>query len=84
MKAKLLVSLLFIILAGVFIITKSNSQVGTKQYVVKLYAGDKVVGTWDSYAIGNSDGQSITFFVGSQTYPQQVRISGTFSVEQVK
>ncbi|MFA5832033.1 MAG: hypothetical protein WDA22_01020 [Bacteroidota bacterium] len=85
MKRKLiLVALVCSIAFAVVIFTTAHSQVGTKNYTVKLYSAGKVVETWQSYQIGGGDRESITFYVGSLTYPRQVTISGTFSVEQTQ
>lgn len=52
-----------------------------KKAVVKLYSGDKLVATWNATSVGQVDGNSYVFTVGTSPRPTQVRISGTYSVE---
>ncbi|MFA6541267.1 MAG: hypothetical protein WCT99_06650 [Bacteroidota bacterium] len=85
MKKKLIFSSALLLAALiVFMVSGSTSQVGTHQYTVNLYSGGRVVATWDAHAIARNEGETLTFFVGSETYPHQVTINGTFSVEQVR
>jgi hypothetical protein len=80
----ILVSLILLIVLGTVVITSADPQLGTKSYTVKLYSAGNVVGTWQAFQIGGGDKQSVSFFVGSQTNPRLVTISGTFSVEQTQ
>jgi hypothetical protein len=54
-----------------------------KKAVIKLYSGDKLVATWNATSVGQVDGNSYVFTVGTSPRPTQVRISGTYSVETV-
>lgn len=63
--------------------TNANSQVGTKNYTVKLYSAGVVVGTWQAHQIGTGDRETISFYIGSRTYPRKVTIAGTFSIEEL-
>jgi hypothetical protein len=66
----------------VFLTARTRSQSLSKRYVIKLYSGDKVVATWEARDFGRVDGESLAFSVGSDIYPRQVRINGTYSVEE--
>jgi hypothetical protein len=83
MKVKLL-TLAGMLLIGlsIFFTTRSTSQSLSPKYIVKLYAGNKVVATWESIGPGQIDGQTLTFSTGSTIYPHQVRICGTYSIEE--
>ena len=85
MKRNIMLVVLVVLIgfAG-FVYTRAYSQTSTKNYTVKLYSGGTVVGTWQSFQVGSGDRESITFYIGSQTFPHQVTISGTFSVEQTQ
>ena len=85
MKKKLIFSSAILLAALIiFMVTGSSSQVGTKQYTVNLYSGGRVVATWNAHSIARTEGETLTFFIGSETYPHQVTINGTFSVEQIQ
>ena len=73
-----------IALAIILFSATAQSQIGTKSYTVKLYSAGTVVGTWQAFQLGGGDKESISFFVGSQSFPRLVTISGTFSVEQTQ
>jgi hypothetical protein len=64
--------------------TNAPAQSVDRKAIVKLYSGDKVVGTWEAISLGSPDGESLVFTIGSSSFPKQVRISGTYSVEVVK
>ena len=85
MKRSIILITIVVIIGFVsFFYSSANSQPNTKNYTVKLYSGGTVVGTWQSFQVGNNDKESITFFIGSQTFPHQVTICGTYSVEQTQ
>ncbi len=67
--------------------SKAQEQiVGNVYSKVTLYANDgKVLGTWTAEGLGKMDGDSYTFTLyrgATATHQRQVRISGTFTVEQ--
>jgi hypothetical protein len=84
MNIKSIIGLLAVItVVLVLLFTTSVSQSQPKHYTVKLYsANGVVVGTWDAINWGTVDGQTLTFSVGDRNFPNRVRISGTFSVEE--
>jgi hypothetical protein len=81
--------ILILVLVAAGLVTMSYSKLSTrgfdKRYSVKLYAGDKVAATWDARNIGTIDGTTLTFSVGNEmdSNTRQVRISGTYSVEEI-
>jgi hypothetical protein len=87
MKFKFIV-ILILVVAGLAIIsyTKLSSRSFDKRYSIKLYAGDKVVATWNAKNIGTIEGTTLTFVVGSDmdVNTRQVRICGTYSVEEIQ
>jgi hypothetical protein len=87
MKFKVII-ILVLVLAGLVTIsyTKLSSRSFDKRYSVKLYAGDKVVGTWVARNFGTIEGTTLTFSVGNDMdiNTQQVRICGTYSVEEIQ
>lgn len=83
MKRKYLMSIaIAIIIVGGLLFSISSSQSQPKHYIVKLYSGDSVVGTWNALDWGTVDGQTLVFTVGERHNPTRVRINGTFSVEE--
>lgn len=76
-------TVIFISLIALFY-TRSSSQSMTRYYIVKLYAGDKVAGTWRSVELGRIDGQTLTFTVKGDfdINGRQVRIQGNYTVEE--
>lgn len=79
-----------VVLSFLFVVpVKSKAQeqvVGNVYSKVTLYANDgKVLGTWTAEGLGQMDGNSYTFTVyrgATSTHQRQIRISGTFTVEQ--
>lgn len=68
---------------------KSKAQqqvVGNVYSKVTLYANNgKVLGTWTAIGLGRMDGNSYTFTVfrgATATHQREIRIYGTFTVEQ--
>ena len=55
-----------------------------KLYTVKLYAGEKLVATWEAIGEGRHDGESFVFNTSSTIEPRMIRIHGTYSVEQTQ
>ena len=85
MKNKIVIAALLCTIAlSIAVVTRLQSQNIVKSYSVKLYSGGTVVGSWQANQIGESGGESLTFFIGSQTFPKQVKIRGTYSVEQIQ
>jgi hypothetical protein len=87
MKTKLsVVFTLIVILLLVFYYTKSSSQDFSKTYLVKLYAGEKVISSWQSREIGKIEGESLTFVVKGEfdVNAHQVRIHGVYTVEELQ
>lgn len=90
-KFLLAVGLLLVIAASfmIFMPIQSKAQqevVGNVYSKVTLYSNDgKVLGTWTAEGLGQMDGNSYTFTVyrgATASHLRQVRISGTFTVEQ--
>jgi hypothetical protein len=87
MKTKLTVlSLLIVIILLVFYHTTTSSQGFGNLYLVKLYEGEKVIGSWQSINIGQVEGGSLIFTVKGDfdLNPRQVRIQGVYTVEQIQ
>ncbi len=85
MKTKLgLAIILIVALLLVILNTQSSSQNLTRYYIVKLYSGEKVIGTWQSRDIGKIDGESLTFVVKGDfdINARSVRIQGVYTVEE--
>jgi hypothetical protein len=84
MKYKSVIIILFIVAGlAIFGINHSRSQSQPKRYVIKLYSGDQLVATWESFDLGSvNDNNTLLFNVGDRKYPRRVRISGTYSVEE--
>ncbi len=85
MKTKLSFALILIIALMLSIFNaQSPSQDLTRYYIVKLYSGDKVIGTWQSRDIGKIEGQSLTFVVKGDfdISARTVRIQGVYTVEE--
>ncbi len=87
MKIKLTVIFIIIVVSlSVFFYTKSSSQSISRYFIVKLYSGEKVIGTWRSIELGRIDGQTLTFTVKGDfdTEARQVRIQGNYTVEEFR
>ena len=84
MKRKFFV-IVVVLISGLTIlsITRISSQSQPKQYRVKLYSGGTVVSTWEALDLGNVDQQTLIFRVGDRKYPRSVRITGTYSIEEL-
>ncbi|MDD8017577.1 MAG: hypothetical protein PHP42_04330 [Bacteroidota bacterium] len=81
---KLIVVVCLLVAISIFFSTMTTSQGLSKVYTVKLYsASGQIIGTWESRELGRVDGQTLTFSVGNDLSPRSVRISGTFSIEQI-
>lgn len=61
----------------------SGADVRTRA-AVKLYSDGKVVAQWESAGLGRMDGDSFVFPVRSGIAERQVRIRGTFAVEELE
>lgn len=83
MKKNLVIGTIILLLgiAAVGIATPSPTQI-TKRYVVKLYSGNTVVGTWEALGAGQVEGTTFVFSIGNDISPRKVRISGTWSIEE--
>lgn len=85
MKTKLIIlSTVCIIAVAAILATTSYSQSQPKTYTVKLYSGAAVVGTWTAIDWPTADGYTLTFNVGHKINPKRMRISGTYSVEEMQ
>lgn len=85
MKRKLIVLSAVCTIALAFIFyTNAHSQTSFKNYTITLYSGGKSVGSWQSFQILESNSQSASFYIGSQTFPKKVSINGTYCVEQTQ
>jgi hypothetical protein len=84
-RTAIIVGILLISLIA-FIITRVMSQVNTNRYAVKMYSGEKVIATWTARDFGRIDGETLIFTIGGDFEPviRQVRISGTYTVEQIE
>ena len=84
--ARILTATLALVLAVaivLFWISKAPAQNYDRRAIVKLYSGGQLVATWDATSIGHMDGNTLLFAIGTAPSSTQVRISGTFSVENV-
>lgn len=79
------------VVATLFILIPDRSKaqqqvVGSVYSKVTLYSNDgKVLGTWTADGLGHMDGNTFVFTIYrgvSATHQRQVRINGTFTVEQ--
>jgi hypothetical protein len=87
MKIKIIfVSVLIILCLLVVFQSQTASQNMGHVYLVKLYAGEKVIGSWQSKEIGRIEGESLTFVVKGDfdLEARQVRIHGVYTVEQTQ
>ncbi len=87
MKFKfIIISILVVVGLATISYTRLSSRSFDKRYLIKLYAGDKVVATWNANNIGTIEGTTLTFIVGSDmdVNTRQVRICGTYSVEEIQ
>lgn len=85
MKTKLIIACTICILAAVAIVTTTSlSQSQPKSYTVKLYSGQNVVGAWTAIDWPTADGYTLAFSIGHRSTPKRVRISGTYSVEEIQ
>lgn len=85
MKVKIIILVGILILSfTVFLTTRTTSQSFTKRYIVKLYSGEKVIASWEAHEPGRVEGESLAFSTGSDLHPRQVRICGTYSVEELE
>ena len=75
--ALLAITALLLLLPG-----KSQSRNISSHYLIKLYEGGKVIGTWTALDAGKVDAQSLTFTINNEVSPYTVRIQGTYTVEQ--
>jgi hypothetical protein len=73
-----------VLLVFAFLYSRVTAQSQEKRYIVKLYSGDRAIGTWVSTSIGVVDGTSLTFISvkGFDQVKYQVRICGKYSVEE--
>jgi hypothetical protein len=87
MKTKFCFALVLIVAILLVIINaQSSSQSLTRYYIVKLYSGEKVIGTWQSRDIGKVEGESLTFVVKGDfdINARTVRIQGVYTVEEIQ
>lgn len=82
MKIRTIIIAIVVIAVAAFVAAPLLSQSQPKRYVVKLYSGDKMVGTWEAFDFGRLDGQTLVIAYGDRKFPTRLRISGTFSVEE--
>jgi len=52
--------------------------------IIKLYSDGKVVGQWEAINDGHTEGQCFVFKTKNGIHTPQVRVCGTFSVENKK
>jgi hypothetical protein len=55
-----------------------------KIFTVKLYAGDKLVSTWQAIGQGRVEGDAFIFNTTSTLESRMVMVHGTYSVEQIQ
>jgi hypothetical protein len=80
-----LVALGFVITAislAVLLLPARSSAQFPKETTVKLYAGEKLVATWENAHAGRVDGNTYVFTIPPEN--REVRISGTYSVEAIR
>jgi hypothetical protein len=87
-KSKILFISLFVLSALLISFTlipakPVNSKLD-KIFTVRLYSGEKLMGSWQAIGEGLVDGDSYVFNTASTLEPRMVRIQGTYSVEQVQ
>jgi len=84
MKYKSVVIIILVVIGlTIFGITRTASQQALrKTYTVKLYSGGQVVATWTAREYGQISDQTLVFTTGDDFRPRQVRINGTYSVEE--
>lgn len=69
--------------AGIILLLSAGSvqaEIGSVA-IVKLYADGKVVNQWEAIDKGHMEGACYVFHVKNSIYDSEVRVCGTFSVE---
>jgi hypothetical protein len=87
MKIKIIVISVLVILSLLVVFhSQTASQNMGRVYLVKLYAGEKVIGSWQSKEIGRIEGESLTFVVKGDfdLEAREVRIHGVYTVERTQ
>lgn len=85
MKRKLFIaSFICSVALAFFLYTNASSQTSFKSYTITLYSGGRSVGTWQSFQVLDNGSESVSFYIGSQTFPKKVTVRGTYSVEQTQ
>jgi hypothetical protein len=79
-----LVIVCVIIVSVTLLRAKSNTSELEQKYIVKLYAGDKVVATYQAIGACRVDGYTLVFNLNPTLEQKMVRICGTYSVEQIQ
>jgi hypothetical protein len=75
------VSVLLLLVSAALLVAAPEPQY-TKRCTVKLYSANGIVASWDAMGMGQVEGQTLIFTVGSEVSPRKVRISGTWSIEE--
>jgi hypothetical protein len=82
MRAMLVLAVLAaLVAAGTFFDPALVRADASGRWIVKLYSGPEVVGTWESLGPGKIDGGTLYFLVEQGVRTKEMRISGTYSVE---
>lgn len=76
------ISVLLLLVSAVLLMATPEPPQYTKRCTVKLYSANGIVATWDAMGMGQVEGQTLIFTVGSEVSPRKVRISGTWSIEE--
>ena len=83
-KKSILILILLLFGIAIYAYNQASARSITKHYVVKLYSAGNTVATWEALDLGQVDGQTAIFTVGDDLIRRQVRISGTFSIEETE
>lgn len=82
MRAALILGTLVALVAASFFFDTGSVHAQTEdRWVVRLYDGGKVVGTWEALGPGRMDGDSLLFTVEQGVRAREVRVAGTWSLE---
>ncbi|NUN68381.1 MAG: hypothetical protein HUU02_01560 [Bacteroidetes bacterium] len=81
-RSMLIVFILMLMSAAAVVMATPEPTQYPKRCTVKLYSANGIVASWDAMGMGQVEGQTLTFTVGSEVSPRKVRISGTWSIEE--
>lgn len=84
MHRNLAIAGLLVLVLGFGVLVRSARAATNDRWIVRLYAGSQVVGTWQALDAGRVDGDSLVFRIDGGVEERVVRIQGTYSVEPTK